>query len=106
MILTKIQPKIDNLGFLRPDYQHLIVEKFSFGDLNYISKGSINQLSINLYIGSLINIQDKSLEILCDGVYYYDSTKNNYCLTKLDNQDKKLRIKKLLDEKYIINLNI
>ena len=49
-----------------------------------------------------MNIEDKSLGILLDKVYYYDSTKNNNCLIKLDNQDKKSRIKKLLDEKPLI----
>ena len=91
-----------NLGLLRPDYEHLIVENFNIVDLNYILKGSINQSSINHYTASLINIEDKSLGILLDKVYYYDSTKNNNCLIKLDNQDKKSRIKKVLDEKPLI----
>ena len=35
-----------NLGLLRSDYEHLIVENFNIVDLNYILKGSINQSSI------------------------------------------------------------
>ena len=61
--------------------------------MNYTLKGSINRSSINHYDASLINIEDKYLGILYDKVYYYDSTKNNHCLIKLDYQDKESRIK-------------
>ena len=61
--------------------------------MNYILKGSINHSSINHYTATIINIEDKSWEILYDKEYYYDSMKNNHCLIKLNIQDKKLRIK-------------
>lgn len=35
-----------NLEALKKDYKHLVVEIFNIGELNYISKGSINQSSI------------------------------------------------------------
>lgn len=50
-------------------------------------------------MSTLLIIDDKSLDILNDEVYYYDGMKNNLCLIKLNIHDKKLRIKKLLDEK-------
>lgn len=90
-----------NLQALRKDYEHLVVEKFNIGELNYILKGSINQSSINHYTSTLLNIEDKSLDILNDEVYYYDGMKNNHCLIKLNIHDKKLRIKKLLDENLL-----
>ena len=58
-----------NLGLLRPDYEHLVVEKFNIGELNYILKGSINHSSINHYTTTLINTEDKSIGFLYDEIY-------------------------------------
>ena len=63
-----------------------------------LHKSFINKSLYN----NLINTEDKSLGILYDEVYYYDIFKNNNFLIKLNIQDKKLKIKKLLDEKPLI----
>ena len=76
-----------NLEAEKKDYEYLVVEKFNIGELNYILKVSINQSSINHYTSTLINIEDKSLDILNDEVYYYDDMKNNHCLIKQNIQD-------------------
>ena len=94
-----------NLESLLNDYKQFITEKLYIGENYYILKGTINQISINHYTASLLNIKHEDKNILEKNIYYYDGQNNNNQIIQLnDDNDYNAvnRVNYLLNKKPLI----
>jgi len=91
-----------NLENLLNYYKHLIIEKINICDKEYILKGIINQISINHYSATLLNINNEEKNIFEGNIYYYDGKKNNNQIIQLNNENDIDRINIILSQKPLI----